>query len=457
MLHFKKLVLAGALISCFQSVQSQDYVGDFSWANTTGSTNSSTVFYTCENGVQVSLSSETAGHQQSVSSAIFPNNTSLLDTMVLITLNFSQPVYNLHLLINDFDEHAPGDTIDGTPSEYGDNFTPGFDAIAPATGNFFTAVGSTGINPNGFQNSMGWVIWNSGGYSSIQFEYHRPDAPFSAGGWGLLLDSMKFDCKPQKPCGCKDDLNYLVNGSSSIPASGTTTADIFLNSGGVALNVLNLSIPNYTLLTNEECRKCNLSNVANFGKILNLPIIAGVTPTFTSPGSGSGFEIVYHFPTPTVVNQNVQLDLQFPPSLDLSCCKNMVDYCLKVSMIDENCQVCESLICLDGGSSTGGSTGSSTKSSAAHLGPINVLHDGKTTPEPLKVYPNPVQNVLNIELPNDMKKGSIEILDVNGKTWMRKTVNANHFTLDISSLNPGNYIITHKSNDSVQSTSFVKN
>lgn len=53
------------------------------------------------------------------------------------------------------------------------------------------------------------------------------------------------------------------------------------------------------------------------------------------------------------------------------------------------------------------------------------------------VYPNPVNNILNVEVPNSLVSG-YEIVDMNGKL-LKETTHSNR--IDVSSLNTGTYIL----------------
>ncbi len=75
------------------------------------------------------------------------------------------------------------------------------------------------------------------------------------------------------------------------------------------------------------------------------------------------------------------------------------------------------------------------------------------------VYPNPASETLNIELPNTIVKGSVSILDISGRVLPgSKTFGVQHgaFSLDISSLSSGTYLIEIESETYIKQSRFVK-
>ncbi|MEC3876261.1 M28 family peptidase [Chryseobacterium salviniae] len=64
--------------------------------------------------------------------------------------------------------------------------------------------------------------------------------------------------------------------------------------------------------------------------------------------------------------------------------------------------------------------------------------------ETVKVYPNPAKDILNIELPKDIKDFNIEITDMNGRLILSK---ANETKINVSGLANGAYLATIKTRD----------
>lgn len=73
------------------------------------------------------------------------------------------------------------------------------------------------------------------------------------------------------------------------------------------------------------------------------------------------------------------------------------------------------------------------------------------------VFPNPVRDILNIDLGGAKGKSEISIFDTNGRSAFRREVNAGKAQLDVSTLPPGVYIIRVKNgNKELSTTKFIK-
>lgn len=72
----------------------------------------------------------------------------------------------------------------------------------------------------------------------------------------------------------------------------------------------------------------------------------------------------------------------------------------------------------------------------------------------VKLYPNPTSNVLNIESLGNIQ--SISVLNVLGQEVLNEEVNAATFTLDVSTLTSGIYVIKTRIDGNESSTKFIK-
>lgn len=75
----------------------------------------------------------------------------------------------------------------------------------------------------------------------------------------------------------------------------------------------------------------------------------------------------------------------------------------------------------------------------------------------IPIYPNPVKDIISIELPIDINNSSIEIRDVNGEVVLESNYNKFNGVINISDLAPGTYFITAKTNSDLYHSKFVKN
>lgn len=86
--------------------------------------------------------------------------------------------------------------------------------------------------------------------------------------------------------------------------------------------------------------------------------------------------------------------------------------------------------------------------------------DSKVLQNPIIVYPNPTDNVLNIKFPVvfDNKKIIIELYDVNGRliTDNKSKIENNHITINVNALPNGVYLLHLKSDNSKWSKLFIK-
>lgn len=73
----------------------------------------------------------------------------------------------------------------------------------------------------------------------------------------------------------------------------------------------------------------------------------------------------------------------------------------------------------------------------------------------IKIYPNPVQNLLNIE--SGVQIRQIEITDLSGKTIYKKSkINQNQFEIQTRNFSKGVYIIQIKTDKKLQTKKFIK-
>ena len=72
----------------------------------------------------------------------------------------------------------------------------------------------------------------------------------------------------------------------------------------------------------------------------------------------------------------------------------------------------------------------------------------------IAVYPNPVENKLNVSAGVTVDK--VSIFDLTGREVLRATPNAAAFSLDVSSLNKGLYLVTLKAGKQEMTTKLVK-
>jgi len=73
-----------------------------------------------------------------------------------------------------------------------------------------------------------------------------------------------------------------------------------------------------------------------------------------------------------------------------------------------------------------------------------------------EMYPNPVSDVLNIQLPTGTDKAEVGVYDYTGRLVSTKTVSSNDSTLDVQNISKGIYIIRVTTNSKIGVQRFIK-
>jgi len=72
----------------------------------------------------------------------------------------------------------------------------------------------------------------------------------------------------------------------------------------------------------------------------------------------------------------------------------------------------------------------------------------------VKIYPNPVQGVLHIDIPG--KTGAYEVFDITGKSLLQKVIHENNASIDVSEFKKGIYFVKVQSENQMFTGKFVK-
>lgn len=72
----------------------------------------------------------------------------------------------------------------------------------------------------------------------------------------------------------------------------------------------------------------------------------------------------------------------------------------------------------------------------------------------LKIYPNPVSDILNIDSASKIK--SVKIYDLSGKNVLTEVIDTNKPAINVSSLSSGTYLITAETETGLQSSKIIK-
>ena len=72
------------------------------------------------------------------------------------------------------------------------------------------------------------------------------------------------------------------------------------------------------------------------------------------------------------------------------------------------------------------------------------------------MYPNPVSDMLTVQLPTGTEKAEVSIIDYTGRLVSSKTISSNDTSIDVQSISKGIYIIRVASNAKIGVQRFIK-
>ncbi|WP_347174694.1 choice-of-anchor V domain-containing protein [Polaribacter uvawellassae] len=87
---------------------------------------------------------------------------------------------------------------------------------------------------------------------------------------------------------------------------------------------------------------------------------------------------------------------------------------------------------------------------------FNVLSLAKENQLDFTVYPNPVRDNLNIQLPTGVIKADVSVFDMSGKLIRNVNISAQNNTINVSELSTGVYILKLNSEGKLGSRQFIK-
>ncbi|MGB1170209.1 MAG: T9SS type A sorting domain-containing protein [Flavobacteriaceae bacterium] len=72
------------------------------------------------------------------------------------------------------------------------------------------------------------------------------------------------------------------------------------------------------------------------------------------------------------------------------------------------------------------------------------------------MYPNPVSDILTVQLPTGTEKAEVSIIDYTGRLVSSKTISSNDTSIDVQSISKGIYIIRVATNAKIGVQRFIK-
>lgn len=431
----KRKISCILLLFLASTAQAQTVSDNLNWvANTPINTATSPNFDFC-NGTTVNFTITTGNNQFThvtgsgngtlTNGIIFPANTGSATQAIPINFAFSSEVCNLRIRFVD---------IDGLSGESLSGITPTYNTLISEIGTLVDPGTSSNAVDANADNSTGWVQWN-GPVTNLSFTYNRPGS-----GYGLIIDSIIFECC--EPCECRHQTQFNTIGS--IDSDGNTFANVNVNSMGVPVRSICIDLPFYVSNVEDDCLKCDPRSTEQFGTILGGAPIAGTPGLIHDPYNlGYSRKICWNFPTPTVVNANIQIDLKFPGVMNLSCCKNSVSYCFDVNFTNEDCTSCEYTICTKFPETAGTSTGGEPKAIGTNYPQYNDFAEKSG----FQLSPNPSDGKVEVQIQDEtLVGGNLAITNTSGTTVLRSTVNNKRETLNVSDLAKGTYVVSIENN-----------
>lgn len=450
-----KKIISGALLLLLTSASMAQVVqSNFNWAfvpgpSTSTNTLNSPIYPFCNgNNVNFRVTSTAttichAADQEGVpgwmvagaQGILIPANPGAVATQNLpISFNFSEQVCNLKIHFVDLDAE---ETIT-------DISTP-FNNVIEDLGDLIPGVSMNSM-ASGVNNSTGWIEWD-GPLNSLSFVYNRPES-----GFGLIIDSIIFECCTP-PCKC--DHRAVLKSTSSLTPSGFAEANVSLNSNGIAVRSICVNLPFYQSNVDIQCLKCDVDRQETFGTILNGSPINGVIPILDDPYNlGYSRTLCWTFNTPTIVNQNVQIGLQFPETLELNCCKNSASYCLDVTFRNNDCTTCEYQICSEFPKNDGNKESRAEKIPQSNTTTIG--YNDFAEPKTFELSPNPSSGKITIQLLNEsLIDGKLIIYNTEGKNVHQGTMAQMKETIQLDNIAPGMYTVIIESNGQISSERLI--
>jgi len=201
---------------------------------------------------------------------------------------------------------------------------------------------------------------------------------------GTCCDIPGFEVSIRKPRFGSDQLSLIL--------SGITTP----------VQEIEVSVIDYHVTYGDPaCRPASLGIFGNLSS--NQSVLNGLNL------NGSGTQVLdWTAGTPGVFNGQIPIKISKPSILKLSCCKGTFSFCLKIKIVDVNCNVCEKIVCFD--------LPLEEQKIISHEPPkeIGDLGDPKPT-GPIIIGD---LSDLPITNPNDVYN------PITGKTWMNKNLGA---------------------------------
>jgi len=306
-------------------------------------------------------------------------------------------------------------------------FYPGY----PVTGTSILSLNTTGMAPGIY-----WILADCGGVP--------PNGGGCCGTAAFPFEVIDCDTIPP-PQGCDRCIcdNDMTLADFVVDANGDASANLIVGPGSLAppITKFRITLVNYRSNVDHECLKCDVGSQEMFGDIVNAPVLYGSYPQFApyNPNLSVWYsrEVTWCFDS-EILDFNpglIPLSFKFPPVNNLECCRNDVDFCLRVEIWNDGCQACDQFICNRPPMLRGPKPGQ----------PINPDKEKiKIDPQgSIKAVPNPTRSGFDLKVSNLEVPGEARIYDAQGVLVRQLKVTGTSTPVDTKGFTPGVYLIKY--------------
>lgn len=254
------------------------------------------------------------------------------------------------------------------------------------------------------------------------------------------------------PAGQPSDLVVCTNSSSATFDLTTNTAPVMAN-----LNPIQYSISYHTTLLSAQGSSSNLISAGNLNSFVSSgqPIFIRIDDFFSPNACAAvkSFNLVLNAIPNAPTGAINQVFVNGETLADVELVGNGIQW---YGSSTGNDLLPMSTVLTDGTTYYASQTSSSCESPSrlAVTMSLIVLGNQDFVEANLKVYPNPVSNILNLSYNTEIS--SVTIYNLLGQEVFSKTLNANQAKLDLSSFASGSYIVKVKAFDNIKTFKIVK-
>ncbi len=317
------------------------------------------------------------------------------------------------------------------------NITGASPVVYPVSNTVVTSVGGWTLISMDFTPSLAYTNFIIGNFADNAGTLVNPPAdPWTNNRAYYYIDNVsisRFDCNK---CNCKKD---AMMDHFWVDADGNSGVDVHVDGGGQWISKFRITLVNYKPKVDEECLKCDVSEQHKFGTVTGAPDLYHESPIFATynPNAGPDFsrEVTWCFPQPVQFgSQTVSLRLKFPPILNLPCCKNADDFCIRIEFWTNECLACDLLIC------------NNNESEPGHERQPNRITEPSKKPDSgqIKLIPNPASNNFKVVIPKENINGVVQVYDLSGSLLKEFKTSSEEYTVNTKSYPAGTYIVRYK-------------